>query len=878
MNVSLRALFAVSLVWVQACATPRTEEATFIFDDDASGVDRAPAQFSGLLSRFRQKMVDYIIMHGLVEGEERGLQKVVVGEGEKAVEKILTRKASQEAVRKAEAQTDAFLVDFAKKNISVGDLKQSGLSEIKSVDDVFSVTLYKNEFGERTSREAAFVQKILTSGALSDKGFNSSFKNSAEKLLNSFVQTSAKSQVSGGLIASSYVYQKDGWVSLLSQKAYSRTNPLIIVEGNTADLFEVTVNGATRFVDRTQFLAQVLSRGTLVSEGKQVSRMVLKWSPREGLQIAKQGNVSAAASKQTKALYDRVIAEQSAELMDALKKYVPKGGSNPGTPGFTGIMSATQSPEKAKAFGQHPEEAIRFLDEFIQNRGNVAVIFDFPDAFLLKQPGVAGGMNHEILNTLRAIAGDGKWAARGSNFVFIVPDASSVQDSILNLAGVATVKITEPNLAQRRSYIENFLRNNPAVKARLGMTPAQLAERAEGLSIRFIQGLLSELRMPGAKKLLLEDLSEHVFDQLSRVTAGRVQMVKPYGDLESFRKSTATSDAVEMLMELAEKLVVNGGRDATTRASLFGGTGVGKTALLKAFAKKAREMGVHVVFLGEFRNMYVGNSELYLRQAINEVNKLSKTSPTIVFMDEAHDIFPRRSGAGDNSVEGRIGAMFKDWTSDDSLRGRITFIASTSYPNRLERDMANRFMTRVAFLPYLETASEKRNFLSVIFAKYKVNYDVSRLDDAFLDSLPTLMQRQVDELALNLKGEINVNFKYVSSKASAKLGKTVADMTLDDYVRWYLRDIRITSNQLESQLGMYDILLNISWDSKMPVRYQGMSRKDLQALVNELKAELEGAAAPALDPRLFENMAKELSEPGAGKAPGTGTVTANPEN
>lgn len=128
----------------------------------------------------------------------------------------------------------------------------------------------------------------------------------------------------------------------------------------------------------------------------------------------------------------------------------------------------------------------------------------------------------------------------------------------------------------------------------------------------------------------------------------------------------------------------------------LGPPGTGKTLIAKAFAKMCN---TNFVILGDFRSMWVGQSERNLSKALELIRSLS---PVIVFMDEIDQSEGSRGESGDSGVGKRIFSKLLQFMSDTSLRGKVLWIAASNRPDLIDAALkrAGRFdMTIPFFLP-----------------------------------------------------------------------------------------------------------------------------------------------------------------------------------
>ena len=235
------------------------------------------------------------------------------------------------------------------------------------------------------------------------------------------------------------------------------------------------------------------------------------------------------------------------------------------------------------------------------------------------------------------------------------------------------------------------------IEHRLSIGLDNAAEKSSGLNYLGLEDLLLQTRNKQGE-LSIETITKVKGKLLQDESAGLIELVetkKTFDNVGGFEKIK------KRLNSISNAMLNKGGSALITRTIpmgilFLGPPGTGKTLIAQAFANMCN---TNFVKLGDFRSMWVGQSERNLSRALELIRSLS---PVIVFMDEIDQSEGSRGESGDSGVGKRIFSKLLQFMSDTSLRGKVLWIAASNRPDLIDAALkrAGRFdMTIPFFLP-----------------------------------------------------------------------------------------------------------------------------------------------------------------------------------
>ncbi len=337
-----------------------------------------------------------------------------------------------------------------------------------------------------------------------------------------------------------------------------------------------------------------------------------------------------------------------------------------------------------------------------ERRLKMALVIDhasflFPAGEPGRQSFPAAGMLVTALNW----ASSPHFKAIDMSVVLIDERRADVNERLAGSPHAVAVEIPLPEEAERTGFLAS-----PAcagIADASDFTVAQLGTLTAGLSLTSLRGLvLPAIR--GGDRLSAKVFTEVKKRLIEQQCLGLLEFVEPKWGLDSVIGFEA---AKAQLMEDAQ-LLARGEMDTLPMGYLIcGPVGTGKSFL--AFCT-AKEIGIPVVMLKNFRSKYVGETEGNLERVFAVLRAMG---PIMVIVDEADTLLGDRSSDGDSGTGSRVFGMFATQMGDTRYRGRLLWMLLTARPDLLPIDIKRQGRAEVhipLFYSY-ETDELKRMFV-----------------------------------------------------------------------------------------------------------------------------------------------------------------------
>ncbi len=238
-----------------------------------------------------------------------------------------------------------------------------------------------------------------------------------------------------------------------------------------------------------------------------------------------------------------------------------------------------------------------------------------------------------------------------------------------------------------------------------------LAHDTAGLTLMGIEDLLKQASASPKSSLSRAMVMGLKRERLRQDSDGLLEVLDPTMSMDAIGGYTELKTRIREVV-----LALKNANDPLVRASIpmgvlfLGPPGTGKSVMATAMAG---ESGVSMAKLGNFRGMYVGQSERNLARIFALIESLY---PVIVFIDEIDQALGARStgGNGDGGVDNRIFGQFLEFISQPDHRGKILWVGASNFPQKIDPAMkrAGRFDLIIPFL--LPEADSRAAIFSVM--------------------------------------------------------------------------------------------------------------------------------------------------------------------
>lgn len=241
----------------------------------------------------------------------------------------------------------------------------------------------------------------------------------------------------------------------------------------------------------------------------------------------------------------------------------------------------------------------------------------------------------------------------------------------------------------------------------------QLARDTAGLSLLGIEDLLQQVSVSPGASLKRDDVMDLKRRRLQQESDGLLEVMDPRRGLDAIGGYDVLKERLREIIAALHRAGDPLVRSTIPMGILFlGPPGTGKSVMAEALAGAS---GVSMAKLGDFRGMYVGQSERNLSRILGLIEALH---PVIVFVDEMDQAFGKRGGlSGDGGVDQRIFGRLLEFMSDTEHRGKILWIGASNFPDKIDSAMkrAGRFDLVLPFL--LPDAESRRQIVKVVLER-----------------------------------------------------------------------------------------------------------------------------------------------------------------
>ncbi|MEW5817202.1 MAG: ATP-binding protein [Spirochaetota bacterium] len=351
-------------------------------------------------------------------------------------------------------------------------------------------------------------------------------------------------------------------------------------------------------------------------------------------------------------------------------------------------------------------------------------------------------VNSRNVEFIRRMANDSSVEEIGNLFIAFTDDKNLLYSDLSNESGVVFLEIPSPSKETKLKFLYFLRSKRDEAKSETGETKPAFSE-IPGLSIIKPEPFARDEADCPDEQRCLEYISERTsgftlkeLDEINRwalyedwkaekdngeplgitpdiITSKRraflhkksgklLVEVEPRGDFDS----VGGLDSIKKYFrEIAGEMKIGKTEKVPKAVLLTGPPGTGKSIIAEAFAYESK---VPMVSLGQFRSMYVGETE---RQFEVAIGILKDMAPVVVFVDEYDQMISQRAktGSGDaHATDQRVFGRILQIMGDNKYRGKMVWLAASNRPDKLDPAQLRRF-DRIfpVLLPYSNIARAK---------------------------------------------------------------------------------------------------------------------------------------------------------------------------
>ncbi len=256
----------------------------------------------------------------------------------------------------------------------------------------------------------------------------------------------------------------------------------------------------------------------------------------------------------------------------------------------------------------------------------------------------------------------------------------------------------------------------------------QLSKDTAGLTLIGIEDLLQQALHGENRSLSRETVMQLKRERLRQESDGILEVIDPRRTLDDIGGYESIK---ERLRDVIRSLTAPNSELETYSIPmgilLLGPPGTGKSIFAESLAG---ESNISMAKLGDFRGMYVGQSERNLSRIFSLIESLH---PVIIFIDEIDQALGKRgANSGDGGVDNRIFGRFLEFMSNTEHRGKILWVGASNFPDKIDPAMkrAGRFDL---ILPILLPDHASRKFIVQILLRKALSH-TDRVENLLTDS------------------------------------------------------------------------------------------------------------------------------------------------
>ncbi len=562
------------------------------------------------------------------------------------------------------------------------------------------------------------------------------------------------------------------------EKYKSAQSNVFLVYGNTKDIYPVE---PTRYVSLIDFFIEALIK----PDQPTTPRIVLTYDPASGIKFFNQADHDLVSRQIGSERLSKMLSVSRTDIVSALEKLQE----------FTRINIMVP-------VGNEPGKTVR---------KDFAIIIKYGEA-------VAPASKGDIMldsDRLRVIILE-NWFSDSTfvasyDIVFLISETlNGINERVVDLPYVASIKIDRPSESQRKQYIEHLMITE---KVETSIPVSQIAYSSAGLTLLSIRQIFRQARYKD-EKITPELIFTQTKEIIEKELEGHIEFpTLHYG----FEKIIGAEPLLKKLNEIRAALLRDDPSLMPVGILVPGANGVGKTFIYKAFAK---ECGWVAVVLKNIRGPYVGQTEKNWERIRSVLEAMGNV---MVIYDEADTEIGGRS-AQTHEVDRRLFGNILKMMSDEENRGKIVWIIITARPDRLEPDIKRSGRAGEHLPVFSYEGDEKQALLKHMLSQSGIELEAFSPEQhsEFFRLTADHFPADFDQLTTELK------------RRRLMEGKLTPEMVLDE-----VRDF--IPSDLARQREYQELLAVLECTSRelLPERYREISREVLQQRVQDIRTMMD---------------------------------------
>jgi len=477
--------------------------------------------------------------------------------------------------------------------------------------------------------------------------------------------------------------RRPAWVDTLSQAYSVRKKNVVVLTGNTRDLFPSPRLNA--FVPLEQLLYQELREKFLV----------VRMDAATGVDF--YSDADKAELLMVCAQYDKIAAES--QRLGDVEEIIASNRHNP-LPALVLLRDISEAVTKIQA-ARTSRLPVRPLCILLQFAGAV-----FPPADYDR----LSELDRQRLVTLLQWIENPLWST-GQNLLVLVSDTrAELNGRIFAHPGTQHIEIDLPAAADRQLFLDENARHVAFEK-----DAATFVSQSAGLKLTQVLDLL-EVAASTQSPLTKTDVLREVNTVLEAELGDIVRIKSPnHGPAE-----IVGNDAVQHILR-GIFTDCDAAETAVSGILVSGPNGGGKTFVMEAFA---HESGRIVIELTGLRGSYFGETDKFFEMLLSRIRIFGKI---LILMDEAHTAFGSVHRSDTHETERRLAGNLIKMMGDPALLGKVLFGLMTSRPDELDPDVKSRCPEQIAIFD--AEGEARQRVVSALFSRKGITLAEAELEE-----------------------------------------------------------------------------------------------------------------------------------------------------